>query len=189
MPNNLQETHNEFINDPNWLTLVSELAVLRTLMAKHTKDLDGVAVLELWKRADILWSEARDANADGNQALLTRKFNELGEVLSQGISETKHHDKTLSLIYKDADSIRRMVEAEKSLAITKNEMIPIMIVFGIADLFLRSLRDEVVPLDGGTEATKVIGKTIYDYMARYLGSDYTRDNRPGENLIEVRSSD
>jgi hypothetical protein len=185
MPGILQDKHDDFLSDPDWLTLVNELAVLRTMLSKHLVDLDGVPIMELWGRSQVLWDEAMAANTDGDQEKMTKKFYELGKILKKGKRATRHHDKTLALIYKDVDGIRRLVESEKGLAITKNEMIPIAIVFGIADLFLRSLHEQVVPLDGGQEATKTIGQLVYEYVAKYLGTGNKPDDGSGDAIIEA----
>ncbi|MBW2674814.1 MAG: hypothetical protein JRD89_15610 [Deltaproteobacteria bacterium] len=112
-----------------------------------------------------------------------------GNILERGEQQTRFAERTLNEVHKGAEGIRRLVEAEKSLAITKDELVPIAIIFGLADVFLRSLRDQVRNLDGGQQAVSTIGQAVYGFMEEFMGTGSQRDSGTDTpKIIDARST-
>jgi len=84
MPRELDDKHTKFINDPNWLSLTNELAVLRAIMARRLDELDGYASAEIFAAARSTWREAKAASDRKDSKELYRLFTELGNILERG---------------------------------------------------------------------------------------------------------
>ena len=123
IPTRMLEQHEAFLNDPERLSLVNEIALIDARIADLLTRVDTGESGRLWKRAKDAYSAYRKGVRDKDFEAQAVALNDLGVVLGQGVSDTAAWEEISRLVERRrrlADSERkRMVDAQLVLTVDK----------------------------------------------------------------------
>jgi nucleoside diphosphate kinase len=164
MPSDLRERYEEFAADPARLSLEKEMAVTRAMISERIQAMEAINSSEAWNRLNKLYTDMTYAQNQKQVERYARLFNELGDVIAEGVGIESTRKETIRLIEQE----RKLVDSQRQLYIDMGEFITRGMALAMLTNFLEAVKENVTPLEGGTKALTVISTTIRG-MAGALG--------------------
>lgn len=105
LPERMAEKYQESINDPELLALDAEISLVDARLEDLLSRVDTGESGALWKTAQSVFFDFRNANASGDQDKMTVALTELNRILNLGVDD-----------YKAWDEIGNMLEQRRKLS-------------------------------------------------------------------------
>ena len=105
LPERMAEKYKESINDPELLALDAEISLVDARLEDLLSRVDTGESGALWKTAQSVFYDFRNANASGDQDKMTVALTELNRILNLGVDD-----------YKAWDEIGNMLEQRRKLS-------------------------------------------------------------------------
>ena len=105
LPERMAEKYQESINDPELLALDAEISLVDARLEDLLSRVDTGESGALWKTAQSVFYDFRNANASGDQDKMTVALTELNRILNLGVDD-----------YKAWDEIGNMLEQRRKLS-------------------------------------------------------------------------
>ena len=117
IPKGLMQDHNDFLNDPQRLTVSHEVALARTVLLSELESWGKTSNQDTWGELGKLYRKITQNIVKGKD--IGRLLGELGILIEQGAGQAEH----LESIRKQTETVRRLVDTERQIYVDRGELV------------------------------------------------------------------
>lgn len=139
LPQRLRQRYTEAVNDPDLISLHSELALLDTRITELTEAVDEAGGGELWESLGKAWNEFRDLQGTEDRDRIQIALNRVNRLIRDGAHEYMRWQEIRSTI-RDR---RRLASEERRRLVDLNQMMTVEQAMTGAAALLHSVRKNV----------------------------------------------
>jgi len=144
----------EFAEDPDRVSVVMELDLMRSLLASRVEMLSQINSMELWEQAKDLYDTAMKAQKRKDLQAFAQGITDLGEILEQGVGLSERFQG----IQDTSEAVRKLVDTERRIMADKGEMMTRAAVLLRIDALIGLVIGELEGLpDGKNIISKITG--------------------------------
>jgi hypothetical protein len=165
LPSDLASGYEEYMSDPDRMSLEREMALTRALIADRAQALNAVHSAEAWEQLSKLYGRLERAEAKKDADSYARIKLEMGKIIDAGAGLESTRKELKGLI----DQERKLVDTERQLMIDMGELMTRGMVLMMFGNYMEAVKNNVLPLEGGAKAVTEIARTIRA-MVGELGS-------------------
>ena len=173
LPSDLVERYVNFLNDPHRLSLDNEIALTRSLISERIQQLNSMNTAEAWSSLKRLYEELMNAREERKREREERLLHEIGQLLDVGTGAESTRKETMKMI----DLERRLIGEQRQLYVDAGEFITRGMAITILGHLIEAVKENVIPLPGGAEATTAIARAA----TRLLGTLGERRTHAGSS--------
>jgi hypothetical protein len=156
IPDRLSERYQESIKDPEILALREEVALTDARLTDLLSRVDTGESGALWKTAQSVFFDFRNANASGDQDKMKDALTGLNRILSLGVDDYKAWDE----VGKTLEQRRKLVESERKRLVDMEQMISVERTMVLLSAVISVIRENVTDRKTLRKISTDIGRLI-----------------------------
>jgi hypothetical protein len=170
LPKDMVGGYLSFMRDPKRLSLDSEMALVRTLVADRISALREFNSAQAWETLGKTYADMMAAQRQGQKERFASALLELGDIIKGGAGHASNRRELRELV----ETERKLVDTQRQLLVDMGEFITRGMALTMLGSFLEAVKTHVIPLEGGAHAINAISSAIRG-MVGELGGRATRN--------------